>query len=381
MLNEQYFSPCPRGLEAVLASELERCGASVVTAGGGGVRYSGTLETGYRVNLWSRVASRVLRQVAHAPYKTEQDVYALAHSVDWSKRFGVDRAIRVDVVGVKSPLKSLDFATLRIKDAICDRFRDAVGRRPDVDTREPDVRVSAFLTATHATLYFDLSGEPLFKRGYRREAGEAPLKENLAAGLVILSGWDGGTPFYDPMCGSGTIAIEAALIARNIAPGLKRRFAFEQLGDFDAALWSRLRDDAQREQRKIPTGLIRASDIYGRVLERARNAAALAGVDADIVFDSLDVLEAHGHDRAGVLLTNPPYGVRVSERETLATLYPKLAAVLKSRFPGWRCYFFTADLELPKLLRLKESKRTPLFNGALECRMFEFKMVAGSNRA
>ncbi|MEO7404830.1 MAG: THUMP domain-containing protein, partial [Burkholderiales bacterium] len=224
MTSQAYFSPCPRGLEPVLVTELERCGATRILPRAGGVEFAGTLETGYRVNLWSRVASRVLRRIVEGPYKTEQDLYALASAVPWGESFDVSRSIRVDVTAIKSPLKSLEFATLRVKDAICDRFRDEVGKRPDVNTREPDVRISAFLTAERATLYLDTSGEPLFKRGYRPDAGEAPLKENLAAGIIALTGWQPEEPFFDPMCGGGTFVIEAALQALNVAPGASRGF-------------------------------------------------------------------------------------------------------------------------------------------------------------
>jgi len=221
-MTEAMFATCPRGLEPVLAGELEACGARDTRAVGGGVHFAGDLAICYRANLESRIASRVLLRVKQAPYRTEQDVYAAAHAVRWSERFDVGCSIRVDVSAIRCPLKSLEFVTLRIKDAVCDRFRADAGSRPDVDTRTPDVRIHAFLDERDVTLYLDTSGEPLWKRGLRGATGEAPLRENLAAGMIALSGWRPEEPFFDPMCGSGTILLEAAQIALGVAPGSRR---------------------------------------------------------------------------------------------------------------------------------------------------------------
>jgi putative N6-adenine-specific DNA methylase len=346
----------------------------------GGAQCTGPVTLGYALNLWSRVASRVLRRIAHGRYRNEQDVYMLARRVDWGAYFAVERTIRVDLNALHSPLKSLDFATLRVKDAVCDRFRDETGARPSVDTRNPDVRISVFLTADEATFYLDLSGEALFKRGYRGEAGDAPMRENLAAGIVLLTGWRGETPLLDPMCGSGTIVVEAALIALDAAPGLHRTFGFERLRDFDAAAWAALRAEALARRRTRDDLVIVGSDVHPRAVTAARETARAAGVGDLIRFGQGDAAEIAAPAPAGVLICNPPYGVRVADTAALEALYPRLATALKARFAGWRCFFFTADLRMPKLMRLKESRRTPLFNGALECRLFEFRMVAGSNR-
>jgi putative N6-adenine-specific DNA methylase len=380
MTLQAYFCPCPRGLESVLAAELARCDATAIRPVPGGAEFSGSIETGYRVNLWSRVASRVLRRVAHGPYRDEQSLYDLVRAVAWRDWFDVERTLRVDVTAVKSPLKSLDFATLRVKDAICDRFRDEIGKRPSVDTRDPDVRVSAFLTADRATIYLDTSGEALFKRGYRRDAGDAPLKENLAAGIIALTGWEPHETFFDPMCGSGTFVIEAALIALGIAPGANRSFGFERLVDFDAASWSRLREQARRAERPRDPLAISGSDVHRRAIERAAAVAAQAGLGDVVRFAAADILDAAPPEPPGVMVVNPPYGVRVGEADALAAFYPKLGTALKTRYVGWRCYVFTGDLGLPRAVRLRESKRTPLYNGTIECRLFEFKMVAGSAR-
>jgi len=375
-----YFATCPRGLEGLLAGELAACGAREVAAAGGGAHFRGDLAACYRANLGSRVATRILRRVAVQPYRNEQDVYDAAHEVDWPKVFRVERTIRVDVNAIRSPLKSLEFATLRIKDAVCDRFRAARGARPNVDTRAPDVRVHGFLDERTVTLYVDTSGEPLYKRGWRGGVGEAPIKENLAAGIVLLTGWSGDEPFLDPMCGSGTILLEAAAIALGIAPGSKRAFGFERLEDFDAKLWRAVREEAAARERRDRPVAIFGSDLFGAELAKARAAVEAAGLASLVHLKQANVLEVSPPAPAGVLVANPPYGVRIGEEKELEAFYPKLGDALKARFAGWRCYFFTADLRLAKLIGLKASKRTPLFNGALECRLFEYRVVQGPMR-
>src|SRR5258705_4631568 len=215
---ENYFAPCPRGLEPVLAQELAALDATDIKTADGGVHFAGSFLLGYRANLESRIASRVLWRVATAPYQSEDDIFKATLALPWPQWFDVARTIRVNLAAVRCPLKSLDFVTLRIKDAVCDAFRAKGGERPSVNTQTPDVRIHAFLTADQLTLYIDTSGEPLFNRGYRTATVEAPLRENLAAGIVRLSGWTPPEPLLDPMCGSGTIVIEAALIALNVAP-------------------------------------------------------------------------------------------------------------------------------------------------------------------
>jgi len=378
---QSFFATCPRGLEAVLARELEACGARSPAALGGGVQFAGDLATCYRANLHSRIASRILWKVTESRYATEHDVYDAALRIPWPERFAADRTIRVDVSAIRSPVKSLDFVTLRVKDAVCDRFRADTGRRPDVDTRAPDVRVHAFLDAHTATFYLDTSGEPLWKRGWRGDTGDAPLRENLAAGIIALSGWTGDEPFLDPMCGSGTIVIEAAALALGIAPGSRRRFGLEQLAGFDAKLLGRIREEARTAERRERRVAIFGADQAGTEVARARAATEAAGFAGAIRLKQANMLELPPPAPHGVLVANPPYGVRVGSEAELAALYPKLGDALKARYAGWRCYFLTADLRLAKLIGLKASKRTPLFNGPLECRLFEFRIVAGSMRA
>jgi len=376
---EQFFATAPRGLEPLLADELTRLGAQGARAVPGGVAFSGDWRTCYRVNLWSRIASRVLWRVAGFAYRDEMDLYEAARAVNWLDHFSVENDFRVSVAAQKSPLKSLDFATLRIKDAVCDRFRDALGSRPDVDRARPDVRVHAFLEAARGALYLDTSGEPLFKRGWRSGGGEAPLRENLAAGIVRLSGWKFDEPLLDPMCGAGTILVEAAAMARGRAPGAKRGFGFEKLRVFDSALWQKLKNEKQEPKSDAPLQLF-GSDNDPRALNDARRNLAAAGVERWIKLDRADVLERAAPAPAGVIIANPPYGERLGSKEALAEFYPKLGAALKRKYAGWRCHFFTADQRMPTLMRLQPSRRLPLFNGALECRLFEFVIVAGSNR-
>ena len=244
-MTERFFAPCPRGLEAPLANELRAQNAQFVAPAEGGVAFSGPGELAYHVNLESRLASRLLWQVAHGRVRDENELYALVRGIDWKKHFKVERTLRVDVAATASPLSSLEFATLKVKDAVCDRFRDDTGKRPSVDKQRPDVRVHAYLTEREGTIYLDTSGEPLFKRGWRHDTDAAPLRENLAAGLIALSGWTPGTPFLDPMCGSGTIAIEAAALAADRAPGLSRTFGFQKLAWFDGPTWQRIRQRAR----------------------------------------------------------------------------------------------------------------------------------------
>jgi putative N6-adenine-specific DNA methylase len=375
--SESFFASAPRGLEGLLAKEIAALSGKTVEALPGGVLFTGDWTACYRVNFWSRIASRVLWRIGEFGYQNENDLYREAKALDWPRYFDVERTLRVNVTAQKSPLKSLEFATLRIKDAVCDRFRDKLGRRPSVERAHPDVRVHAFLEGTRAALYLDTSGEPLFKRGWRSSAVEAPLRENLAAGIILLTGWQPHEPLLDPMCGSGTLLVEAVAMARGRAPGARRSFGFEKLAAFDAAAWNRVKSERAETQ---ATPRVFGSDSDARALSAARRNLAEAGVERWVTLEQSDVLERAAPAPSGVMVANPPYGERVGSPEALAAFYPKLGDALKLRFAGWRCYFFTADLRLPKLIRLQPSKRTPLFNGALECRLYEFAMVAGSHR-
>ena len=377
-MSERFFAPCPRGLETALAAELTRIGAMDVTITEGGAGFAGELALAYRANLESRIASRILWRVGNGPYRDEHGLYELVRAIDWTRLFLPTRTLRVDIAATRSPLQSLEFATLRVKDAVCDRMRDDTGVRPSIDKREPDVRVSAYLTDRDATIYVDTSGEPLFKRGYRRDADEAPMRENLAAGLLALTGWTPSLPLLDPMCGSGTIATEAALIAADRAPGLARTFGFQKLAWFDGPAWQRLKQTARDRVRSAPVEpTIVASDLAAGAVGKTQVNLRAAQVDAFVRVEQADLLSRAAPAGQGMLLCNPPYGIRLADQEQLARFYPLLGDALKQHFPGWTAYFLTGDLRLPKLIHLKVAKKTPLFNGALECRLFEFPIVAG----
>ncbi len=405
-MTERYFASCPRGLEGALRDELAAIGAQEPAAADGGVAFAGGHETAMRANLESRIASRVLWRVAGGRYRSERDVHAIARAVDWKALFRVDRTLRVDVAATRSPLKSLEFAALTTKDAVCDRFRDDTGRRPSVDKRLPDVRIHVHLTTDTATLYLDTSGDPLFKRGYRRDSEEAPMRENLAAGLCALAGWRGvasapvatsaaigagpssdgdagaGTTqgaFLDPMCGSGTIAIEAAMIAADRAPGLSRSFGFQKLAWFDGPPWQRMKQAARDRVRSAgATPRLFARDIAAPAIAKAQANAQAAGVAEWLAFARADFLDADAPAPAGTLIANPPYGVRLSDRDALAALYPRIGDTLKQRYAGWTAWLFSADTSLPKLMHLKATSRTPLYNGALECRLYQYPLTRGA---
>jgi putative N6-adenine-specific DNA methylase len=388
-----YFCPCPRGMEAALAEELgeiaqQGTALKVHNQVPGGVHCSGSLLDAYRINLHSRIASRVLMRMAQASYANENDIYDLVLAQPWEDWFGTDHTIRVDVTAVKSPLRSLEFTTLKIKDAVCDRFRDQFGKRPSVDTREPDMRIVGFLDQRNFTVYLDTSGEALFKRGWREETGDAPLRENLAAGMLRVAGWKPGIPLFDPMCGSGTILVEAAQMVQGIPPGARRRFAFEQFSDFDRQAWQDMK--AAIKPNPLPAEpTIFGSDISGDMVAMTRHNLRVAGIQFEVPLKQIEAQEVRPPlEQPGILLTNPPYGERIGVRgdstvpqdEMASQFYAALGTTLKQRFAGWTVFLFTADLSLPKLLRLKEARKTPFFNGALECRLFRFDMVAGYNR-
>ena len=392
-MSYSYFCPCPRGLEIALAEELAELAAlsptlKVHQSVPGGVHCSGTLQDAMRLNLYSRIVSRILLRIAQGGYTNENEVFQLALGARWEDWFDTDCTIRVDVNAIKSPLKSLEFVTLRIKDAVCDRFRGISGQRPSVNTRTPDMRIWGFLDTRAVTLYLDTSGESLFRRGWRLDTGDAPLRENLAAGLLRTAGWKPGMPLLDPMCGSGTLLIEAAQMLAGIPPGVGRHLAFEKFKSFKLADWDALRG-AIKPATLPEQPTIFGSDISGDMLVMARNNLQRAGIQFEIPLKQIDAQEVKPPTtESGLLIANPPYGERIGVRgdrsqapDAMATtFFNTFGSTLKQRFAGWTVCLFTADLTLPRMLRLKESKKTPFFNGAIECRLFRFEMVAGSNR-
>lgn len=377
---ETFFATCPRGLEGVLADELKALGAADVQSADGGTGFRGPYALCYRINLESRIASRVLWRVGHCNYRSEMDIFNAAKKIRWPQWFGPKQTIRVDTAAIRSPLQSIDFVTLRVKDAVCDVLREVEGLRPDVDTRAPDVRIHVFLTRDEAVFYLDTSGDALFKRGWRTATGDAPLRENLAAGILKLADWTPAQPLLDPMCGSGTFLVEAALMATRRAPGLNRRFGFEKLRNFDAAALEKLHRQVSAQENKSIKTNIYGYDRSGDAIVQARQNVAALGLEQRIELKQCSFEDSKPPTATGVLITNPPYGVRLEELDDLAAWYPTLGDILKQRYSGWTAYILTADLRLAKIMRLQPSRRTPLFNGALECRLFKYEMVAGSMR-
>ncbi len=364
----------------MLEAELHNIGARQIHSIPGGVHYQGTWKLCYTVNLESRIASRVLWFLDQTSYAHEQDIYRTTFQLPWPHWFSSRATIKVKVKTKHCPLRSVNFVALRIKDAICDKFIHETGTRPNVRTDDPDIQIHAYVDQHTFTLYLDTSGAPLFKRGFRIDQGNAPLRENLAAGILALSGWTPDQTLLDPMCGSGTILLEAAQKARRIAPGLHRHFTFEKFLHFDQRTWTALRQISQSLQIPSMPITLHGYDRDAAQLEKARTNIQAAGLSEGIHLQEADALTIHPPTEQGILLTNPPYGIRSGERDQLAAFYPQLGNHLKQQFPGWQAYFLTADARLAKLIGLAASRRTPLYNGDLECRLFEFKMVRGHNR-
>ncbi|HEX6703264.1 MAG TPA: THUMP domain-containing protein [Albitalea sp.] len=401
------FLPCAAGVEDYLAEEVKQVlPAAAVQATRGGVALEGGPDEVMALNLECRLPQRVLIEVAEGPYHGEDDLYALARSVDWTQWITPRHTLRVDTTAQRSPLRSLNFAALRTKDAVCDAMREATGERPSVDTQRPDLALVLHLGPERASLYVDSSGEPLFKRGWREDKGDAPLKETLAAAMLAAAGWRGtpeaGGALHDPCCGSGTIAIEAAQIACGIAPGLKRRFAFERLLPFASAemraQWQRLKSHAQSRIRPSAVPII-ASDVSFRMVDFARRNAQRAGVEAAIAFHGGDALERPAPPLPpglqGTLMLNPPYGERIEvggkaarpsaqDRDTPDDFFARLATHWKRAYTthpaGWTAHVLSPDMKLPSAMRLKESRRIPMWNGPIECRLFRFELVPGTMR-
>ncbi len=413
------FLPCAAGVEEFLVQETQRITgvqAADMHASRGGVELVASWRDALKLNLHSRLAQRVLVRLAQQSYRDEQDVYRIAHGVAWEIWFTPQQTIKVEITAQHSPLKSLNFAALRVKDAVCDRLRDKRGSRPSVDTARPDVRVFAHLTKDSCSIYIDTSGEPLFKRGWRTDKGDAPLKETLAAAMIAATGWTGEAgpdglpvPLYDPCCGSGTVLIEAAQMALNVAPGSQRSFAFERLIPYQAHVWQSLKQEAHAMRRPAPaTPFIFGSDVAFRMVDFARRNAERAGVAEAIELRGGDALQRMPPvQRPGVMLLNPPYGERIAaagvagqraqhragdmplrSRETAqhadgsenSEFFAQLASHWKRHYAGWSAWLLTPDLKLPSQMRFKESRRVPLWNGPIECRLFRFDLIAGSTR-
>lgn len=409
----QLFMPCAAGVEGFLADEVHRITGLTgqdLLSGRGGVLARASWRDALQLNLYSRLTQRVLVQLSHTTYRHENDLYEAASAVAWEIWFTTRQSFKIEITAQHSPLTSLNFAALKVKDAVADRFRHKTGVRPDVNTQWPDVRIYVHLTTDTATLYMDTSGEPLFKRGWREDKGDAPLKETLAAAMIAASGWDplGDTPLplYDPCCGSGTIVIEAAQMACNMAAGAQRRFAFEKLLPFQAHVWSSLLDEAQSRERAAAVPIF-GSDVAFRMVDFAQRNAERAGVSQALQLRGGDALQRMPPcEQPGVMMLNPPYGERIEAagiagRKTLrqdahepaerrgrevaqtedgGEFFSQLATHWKKNYADWQAWMLTPDLKLPGRMRLKESRRVPMWNGPIECRLFRFDMVKGSAR-
>ncbi|WP_298432381.1 THUMP domain-containing protein [Geobacter sp.] len=368
-----FFATAARGVEEVLAGEMNALGLSGVAVEKGGVRFTGDLAVCYRANLWLRTASRILVPLAEFPCDSPQSLYDGVLTVPWERYLTPDTTLAVECALRDSALTHSGFVALKTKDAIVDTLRDRFGRRPSVNPKDPDLLVNIHLAHNRCTVSLDSSGGGLDRRGYRTEAGEAPLRETLAAALVLLTGWDGSVPLVDPLCGSGTILIEAALLALNRAPGLTReRFGFQRWPGFNAPLWRQLVNDARQAERPAIAAPLMGSDRLDEVLAVARNNSRRAGVEQFISFSRGDVRNLVPPAPPGVLLTNPPYGRRLGEEGELRLFYRQIGDVLKQRCTGYTAWLFTGGLDLAREVGLKASRRIVLFNGPLECRLLKY---------
>lgn len=398
------FASCPKGLEELLFEELQGLGAMDMHKASGGCSFKAGWPLATRITYWTRFAGRIGLRVAHGPCYNEEDLYRLGLSVDWWNWFGLTQTFRVDLTTLGANFQNPRFAQLRLKDAVCDGFMNKLQQRPDISVPEPDVRIFAAATPSEASIYMDLAGENLFKRGWRIEKGEAPLKENLAAGVWAMArrspAAQGIDQFLDPFCGSGTLVIEALSVLCDRAPGLDRPFSFEKLKPYDEALGKALQNDANT---RFNAGLDRAlneqhftwkgSDITQLLVDIAKENLCRAGfeelLEAGIVtFSQRDAVTTEPWAEQGLIITNPPYGERVrakgadipDEDEAYQRLFKEYGDVLKKRFAGWTAFLLSGDLEVKKTIGLSPKRKTPLFNGAIECRLFEFPLAAGVYR-
>lgn len=369
-----FFATTARGVEEVLAGELRALGMEIIAAETGGVRFRGDQATCYQANLRLRTASRVLMPLAEFRCETPQELYDRVRSIQWGRYLTPDMTLAVDCNLRDSKLTHSGFVALKAKDAIVDEIRDRCGRRPNVDTRDPDLRINIHLARNRCTMSLDTSGAPLDRRGYRLARTEAPLRETLAAALIELAGWDGSIPLVDPMCGSGTIPIEAALKASNRPPGLMRRFAFQRWLDFDPDLWRRMINEAQERALDSLPAPITGCDVSAKAIETARQNCGRAGVEKLVSFARGQIRDLMPPHPPGILIVNPPYGQRLGEEETLKPLYREIGDVMKQRCKGYTAYLLVGSSELAKCVGLKASRRIVLFNGPIECRLLKYEL-------
>jgi len=375
------FATCPKGVEDLLAEECKHLGLSSVSTTHGGVYCDGNLKNAYSLCLWSRVASRVLLKLHEYAVTTHDDLYQGVQAIDWDSHVNHDGSFAIDVHTTHQEINNSHYATLKIKDAVADQFKQKFNHRPDVKRDRPDIRINAYIDRQNCILYLDLSGEALHKRGYREQAGEAPLKENLAAAILLRAHWPQlaleNRPLIDPLCGSATLLVEAAYMAANMAPGLLRNyFGFINWKRHQPDTWKQLLDEARErvDRSKVPE-LIGIEKSY-KVAGIARDNILAAGFEGLIEIkqaDSVDVISSLP-EAEGLIVTNPPYGKRIGESKQLKSLYLELGRKLKAVFPGWNVALFTASHELAKFFGLRAHHKNTLYNGPLKCTLYQYRI-------
>ncbi len=374
----EFLAVTSRGLIDVLNDEVSALGLQVVSKGAAGVVFESNWEGCYRANLELRTATRVLKPVLDFPAYEPDELYNNIQKHDFTKYITPQQTLAVDASVRESAFRDQRFVAMKVKDAVVDQFREKYsGERPDVDTENPTLRLMVRVVKSQVSVSIDTSGDSLSQRGYRTEAGEAPLREHLAAGLVAMSGWQENVTIIDPMCGSGTILIEAALRARRIAPGsFRKKFAFQNFTGFQSDAWDRIVTQAIGSEVESPGVHFYGFDVSSRMVRMAKNNAERAGVDSEITFatSAVDVLTPPEGLKPGLLIVNPPYGERLGITEELKDVYRDLAFSLKRNFKGWTCWILSGNEQLTGALKLKASRRMPLFNGPIECRFLEYKI-------
>jgi putative N6-adenine-specific DNA methylase len=368
------------GLEAILADEVKAAGGTNVQILNRAVAFNGNTDCIYRTNYTCRTALRVLRIIGTYPVRNEHELYQRMLGIDWIKYLSEDQTLAVDAFVSNAAITNSHYAALKAKDAVVDQFRRSGGVRPSVDIETPDLRINIHLAGEQCTISLDSSGDSLHKRGYRSKQGQAPISEVLAAGMILLTGWDRKSPFYDPMCGSGTLLIEAAMIAKNIPAGyFKPKFGFMNWDDFDAELWKKIKKQAD-SMISADNPEIYGSDVNQQVLLAAGENLHSTGLDGiiplrQVAFENSTPPNPDG----GTIITNPPYGERIQKTD-LTGFYKTIGDVLKQKYSGWEAWLITSDYAALKSVGLRTSRKIKLYNGPLECRFVKYELYAGSRK-
>lgn len=371
----QYFATVARGLESITAQELERLGAKQVRPDFTGVHFSGDRTLLYQVNLWARTVFRVLVTLREFPCPNADRLYTEVQKIDWKQYIQPHNTLAVNATGGNRQLNHTHFTALQVKNAIIDQQRRQFGQRSSVDTENPDLLINVHIYQDRCILSLDSSGGSLHRRGYRPAMGLAPLKETLAAALLDMAEWEPDLPFLDPLCGSGTLPLEASLKALNIAPGLFRpEFAFEKWPDFDQPLWTQLLDEAEESQIPQLKAPIMGSDKDAEILEQARINARQCQISDQIKFTQTDIKNLEAPADKGVIICNPPYGERLGDAAELGDFYKLLGDVFKQRFKGWTAFVLTGNKELAKRVGLKAARRIPVYNGSIPCTLLKYEL-------